>query len=111
MKFPYGQAMKRLILPTALAAIVLTMPAGAARAVATFSSAKQQADVVACLADQIREFDNPNVAPTAGGGVSITTHVLHVTRINITVLSGATTKVEVRNRVKGKMKKIIDGCL
>jgi len=111
MKFPYDQAMNRLILVAALAAVVLTMPAEAERAAATFSSDKPQAEVVACLADQIRTFDNPNVAPTAGGGVSITTHVLHVTRINITVLSGSPTKIEVRNRVKGKMKKIIDGCL
>jgi hypothetical protein len=109
MRFPYDRAMDRMTIIAGGFALVIATAASANGTPAIVHSSKAQADVVACLADQIREFDNPTVAPGADGVMRVTTHFLHVTRIDITV-TPSPVRIAVKNRIKGKLKRIVEGC-
>jgi hypothetical protein len=111
MRFPYNVAMDRMILAGAAIATAWVATSAEARNPIVLESSKSQATIVGCLADQIRQFDNPNVAPASDGSVNVTTHVMHVTRINISVTRSEPTTVRVYNRMKGKLAKIVTGCV
>lgn len=102
--------MERITISAVLMTAGIAGPAASAVTPTIIPSSKGQAEIVACLSDEIGKFDNPNVRPAEGGSVRITTHVMHVTRIDIAVAANPAV-VTVRNRMKGKLKAIVEGCL
>ena len=88
----------------------IAAPAASAVKPTVVASSKGQAEIVACLSDEISKFDSPNVSPAQSGSVRITTRIMHVTRIDIAV-SASPSVVTVRNRMKGKLKAIVERCL
>lgn len=98
------------MMSAALMAAGIAAPAASEAKPTVVASSKGQSETVACLSDEISKFDSPNVAPSEGGSVRITTRIMHVTRIDISV-NAAPVAVTVRNRLRGKLKAIVEGCL
>lgn len=77
---------------------------------AVYLSSRSASDVVACLSDRISEFQSPQVRPSEGGRTRIVTMNMHVTMIDLTIIPGAETRIEVRRKSSKKLRSIIENC-
>ena len=101
---------RSLFLKVALGALTLLTIGADKPPREVFQSLRSPADATACLADQIRGFDSPQVSPSAGGRTRIVTRIMHVTRIDLTVVPGERTTIELRSRPSKKLRQILAIC-
>lgn len=95
-----------------LSATAATLPEKEARAPkATFQTEKAAPEVVACLVPAVSWMSVPSVSPAGDGRTRIVSDVSGVIVLAMMVVDGHPTKIEVRTKVPGRLRRSIESCV
>jgi hypothetical protein len=109
------RAMRRMILTISTVAAAATAAAGASITTkppkAVLTSAHQQADIAACLAERLEYLAPASSLPASAGGVRLQFASMGKVFTDILISAGDPRRVEVRGVYTGKVKRKISECL